>query len=399
MPLRVSKWGYFRVAHDTTRMGSLRHAVYCYTTNWYQLSDDRLGENRGHTIDAMRAFALPFLLALVSVTGAGQQPETDPQIDETVRSSVVERLTTMVEAGYVVPEAGRIAVRNLRAAQGSREYRGSSTAKVFAERLTSDLHSATNDKHIAVFFDPEPATQPKSSNTSVQTRERFNFGFAKIECLRGNIGYLDLRSFANLDDGHETASTYLDALANFDAIIIDLRQNGGGNTPMVAYIASYFFGPKPVHFTDMYWRDQDKTVELWTSERVPGRRLVNQPLYLLIGPSTFSAAEDFSYSFQQLKRATLVGEATGGGAHMGRGLQRLSPLFTAFIPVGESLNPITKTNWEGVGVQPDVKVTAERALTEAHLAALKGLAERESDPTWQNDLRQAIADVAAGGQR
>jgi hypothetical protein len=342
----------------------------------------------------VRSCAPLLLIAVVAASVGGQQPDAGPQIDEPARASVIERLTKMIEAGYVVPEVGQIAARKVRAAQASGEYKGISAAKAFAERLTSDLRSETNDKHIAVFFDPEPATPPISSNTPVQTRERFNFGFAKIERLSGNIGYLDLRSFANLEEGRETASTYLDALANFDAIIIDLRQNGGGNTPMAAYIASYFFGPKPVHFTDMYWRDQNKTVELWTSESVPGHRLVNQPLYLLVGRSTFSAAEDFSYSLQQLKRATLVGEITGGGAHMGRGLQRLSPMFTAFIPVGESLNPITKTNWENVGVQPDVKVPAERALTEAHLAALRGLAERESDPVRQNDLRRAIADVA-----
>jgi C-terminal processing protease CtpA/Prc len=118
-------------------------------------------------------------------------------------------------------------------------------------------------------------------------------------------------------------------------------------------------------------------------------------LFLLVGPSTFSAAEDFCYSLQQLKRATLVGEKTGGGAHIGRGLQRLSPLFTAFIPVGQSLNPVTKTNWENGGVEPEVKVR-EKALIEAHLAALRRLAEREGDPRWQSDLRRAIADLAPG---
>jgi len=302
----------------------------------------------------------------------------------------------MIEAGYVLPEAGRIAIRNLRTAQASGEYRGVGTAKRFAERLTSDLRAATGDKHIAVFFDPEPATPPKSSTPPPSARERFDFGFNKIEYLRGSIGYLDLRSFADLNEGRETASAYLGALADFDAIIVDLRQNSGGNTPMVAYIASYFFGAKPVHVTDMYWRDEDKTFELWTSENVPGRRSVSQDLYLLVGPSTFSAAEDFCYSLQQLKRATLVGEKTGGGAHMGRGLQRLSPLFTAFIPVGQSLNPVTKTNWENVGVEPDVKVPAEKALIEAHLAALRRLVEKESDPAWQNDLRRLAADVADG---
>jgi hypothetical protein len=344
----------------------------------------------------MRVRAFQVLAVLFIASAAGQQPQTDLPIDEAIRTSLIESLVSRMETDYVIPETAQIAIRNLRTAHASGGYKEVGTAKQFAERLTSDLRSATHDKHIAVFFDPAPVAPPDSPARSVKSRERFNFGFSKIERLRGNVGYLDLRSFANLDEGRETASTYLDALANFDAIIIDLRQNGGGNTPMAAYIASYFFGPKPVHFTDMYWRDQNKTVEAWTSENVLGRRSVDQDLFLLVGPSTFSAAEDFCYSLQQLKRATLVGEKTGGGAHMGRGIQRLSPLFTAFIPVGQSLNPVTKTNWENTGVEPEVKAPAERALIEAHLAALRKLAERESDPRWQSDLRRAIADVAAG---
>lgn len=335
-----------------------------------------------------------FPLALAASPAAAQAP--DPPIDKTVRASIIERVSSMIESGYVVPEAGQVAVRNLRAAQTAGEYESIGTAKAFAERLTSDLRAATHDKHIAVYFDPVPTALPVPSAAPAPLREHFNFGFSRIERLRGNVGYLDLRSFANLDEGRETASTYLDAVANFDAIIIDLRQNGGGNTPMAAYIASYFFGPQPVHFTDMYWRDQDKTFELWTSEKVAGRRSASQPLYLLAGPSTFSAAEDFSYGLQQLKRATVVGETTGGGAHMGRGLQRLSPLFTAFIPVGQSVNPLTRTNWEGVGFSPDLKVPVDQALTSAHLAALRVLIERERDPGWLSNLRQAAADLAAG---
>jgi C-terminal processing protease CtpA/Prc len=161
---------------------------------------------------------------------------------------------------------------------------------------------------------------------------------------------------------------------------------------MVGYIASYFFGSTPVHLTDMHWQDEKKMVEIWT-QNIPGRRSTNQDLYLLIGPSTFSAPEDFAYSLRQLKRATLVGEKTGGGAHMGRGLQRLSPLFTAFIPTGESLNPITKSNWENVGVEPDVEAHAENALDEAHRLALRRLIEQEDDPKWKSYLRQALEKI------
>jgi len=323
-------------------------------------------------------------------------PPADIPVDEAARSAIIETLVSKIQGGYVVPERAQVAVRNLRSARASGAYKDLDTASTFAERLTSDLRSATQDKHIAVLVDPEASTPTQSAGTQAKPREHFNFGFYKIERLEGNVGYLDLRSFANLDEGRQTTSTYLDALANFDAIIIDLRKNGGGNTPMAVYVASYLFGPKPVHFTDMYWRDQNQTVQLWTEANVPGRRSVSQEVYILVGPSTFSAAEDFCYSLKQLKRATLVGQRTGGGAPMGRGLERLSPVFTAFIPTGQSINPLTKTNWEGVGVEPDVNVPAEKALAKAHVLALGRLFEQARDPKWKSDLGRVIEDISAG---
>jgi hypothetical protein len=332
--------------------------------------------------------ACPLYLFLLAVASANGQ--SDAPIDQTARAAVIASLASKIEAGYVVPEAGESAIRRLRSADEAGAYNALGSARKFAETITSDLRSATHDKHIALYFDPEakPGNQPRMA-----PRERYNYGFNKLERLPGNVGYLELRAFANLQEAKETASTFLSALADFDSIIIDLRQNGGGNTPTVAYIASYFLGPKPVRLTSMYWRDENRTVEVLTSESVPGRRSLDRDLFLLVGPSTFSAAEDFCYALQQLKRATLVGERTGGGAHMGRGLQRLSPLFTAFIPTGQSINPITKTNWENVGVEPDIQVPAERALREAHLAALRKLLERERDAGWQDNLRRSIAEL------
>ncbi len=331
-----------------------------------------------------------FCLWLLATTVAGQQQPAEISVDAGTRRTIVTSLAAKIEAGYVNPEVGRNTARNLLKAEEAGAYNGFTAAKAFAGKITVDLRSATQDGHIAFYFDPESSVPPQSGSQPAGSRERFNFGFFKVERLDGNIGYLDLRSFANLEEGRETASTYLDALANFDAIIIDLRNNGGGNTPMVGYVASYLFGPKPVHLTDMYWRDRNQNIEVWTEASISGRRSATQDLYLLIGPNTFSAAEDFCYSLQQLKRATLVGERTGGGAHMGRGLQRLSPLFTAFIPTGESRNPITKTNWENIGVQPDVRSPAERALAEAHALALKKLIERETDPKWKGELLRAL---------
>jgi hypothetical protein len=338
------------------------------------------------------AFRAVFLIALACAHG--QQTQSDSPIDDGVRAAVIGSLVSKIEAGYVVPAGAQSAVRRLRSATQAGDYDGLVSARKFAERITSDLRSATHDRHIALYFDPEVKHASAPGGSTIAPREHYNYGFNKLERLSGNVGYLELRSFANLQDAKETASTFLSALGNFDSIIIDLRQNGGGNTPMIAYVASYFLGPKPVHLTSMYWRDENRAIEVLTSESVAGRRSLDRDLFLLVGPSTFSAAEDFCYALQQLKRATLVGERTGGGAHMGRGLQRLSPLFTAFIPVGESINPITKTNWENVGVEPDVKVPVERALLEAHLAALRKLLERERDPSWQENLRRSVTELA-----
>ena len=332
-------------------------------------------------------------LAAAVFTAAGQQAQSDAPVDADARAAIVETLASKIEAGYVIPEAGVRAARYLRKTIAEGGYDSCTGARAFAEKVTLDLRSVTKDKHLALYFDP--AQKPMSGAPVGQSmaRERFNYGISKLERLPGNVGYLEIGRFADLGEGRETVSAFLGALANFDSIILDLRQNGGGNTPMAAYVASYFLGPKPVHLSSIYWRDENRTVDVMTSEVVAGRRSLDRDLFLLVGPATFSAAEDFCYAMQQLKRATLVGETTGGGAHMARGRQRLSPLFTAFIPIGQSINPITRTNWEGIGVEPDVRIPVAKALAEAHVLALRKLIDREGDPAWRENLRRVLSQL------
>ncbi|HZI28139.1 MAG TPA: S41 family peptidase, partial [Gemmatimonadaceae bacterium] len=257
------------------------------------------------------------------------------------------------------------------------------------------LRNAGQDKHFAVFYQPAPTVAPEPATPSVEQRERLNFGFGKLERLRGNVGYLELLNFSDLrQQSAETASTWLSTLANFDAIILDLRRNGGGNDPMMAFIATYFFDTARVHLNDIYWRDTNDTSQFWTMAFVPGRRSARQPLYILTSASTFSGAEGFAYSLQNLKRALVVGETTGGGAHSSRGPQRLTPSFTAIIPAGRSVSPITKTNWEGTGVTPDIKTSADAALSVAHLHALSSLLEKETDPQWKQTLQRLADDLS-----
>jgi retinol-binding protein 3 len=333
-----------------------------------------------------------FVFALrVCVLGQSPTPAT---VEKSERDRVIEALATKLSAGYVLPEAvGRI-TQALRSANSVGEYDGK-TPQEFADAMGRTLRNAGHDKHFAVFYQPAPTVSPEAAMPSLEQRERLNFGFGKLERLRGNVGYLELVNFSELrQQSAETASALLSTLANFDAIILDLRKNSGGHDPMMAFIASYFFDPTPVHLNDIYWRDTNETSQFWTMAFVPGRRSARQPLYILTSASTFSSAEDFCYSLQNLKRALVVGETTSGGAHSSRGPQRLTKSFTAIIPVGRSVSPITKTNWEGTGVTPDIKTSADASLGVAHLLAVRSLLEKETDRQWKQILEQVANDLS-----
>ena len=162
---------------------------------------------------------------------------------------------------------------------------------------------------------------------------------------------------------------------------------------MVAMISSYFFEGEQVHLNSLYWREEDVTEQYWTLPYVPGKRLAEKPVYILTSKDTFSAGEEFAYNLQTRQRATLVGEATGGGAHPGS-TYRIHPHFEAFIPNGRAINPITNQNWEGDGVQPDVSIPQEQALNVAYRMALKSIIENIQQPT-SKPFKQLLVEAQA----
>jgi len=174
------------------------------------------------------------------------------------------------------------------------------------------------------------------------------------------------------EDVRDTVRAVMDAVADARALILDLRHNGGGRPELVALICSYLFEDDPVHLNSIYWRDRDTTETLVTDPHVEGRKFgATKPAFVLTSKSTFSAAEEFAYDLQSRKRARIVGETTGGGAHPGGG-HPLPHGMLVFVSTGRAINPVTGTDWGGVGVVPDVPVPADQALEAALELARKG---------------------------
>jgi C-terminal processing protease CtpA/Prc len=179
-----------------------------------------------------------------------------------------------------------------------------------------------------------------------------------------------------------------------DALLLDLRYNNGGAPSGVAFLCSHFFGPEPVHLNDVH--ERDNVQQFWTYAHLPGPRYLDRPVFVLTSGMTFSGAEEIAYNLQQLKRATLIGETTRGGAHP-VGQFWVGPHVSIRVPTARSVNPVSGTNWESVGVTPDVPTTAAEAYPEAYRRALRAVLERLDSTTSpaERDLRQEATDALA----
>lgn len=292
-------------------------------------------------------------------TGASSQVDgTAPELlDPVVQESTVERIGALLEERYVFPEIAKTASGALVELSRSGAFTEATQPAAFAQSLTEALRKAAGDQHLLVRV---RATPVESSEEDLARREaEQNFGFGRLSRMEGNIGYLELRSFTVGKGSIDVAAGAMAMLESCDALIFDLRQNEGGSPGMVQFLCSHFFN-EPTHINSLYFREGDRTQEFWT-HGVPGATLPDVPVFVLTSAKTFSAAEEFAYNLQALKRATIVGETTRGGAHPG-GLFSVDERFEMVIPTGRAINPVTGTNWEGVGVIPDVPTSAETAL-------------------------------------
>lgn len=320
------------------------------------------------------------------------------------RQALLQTLQTKIRANYVFPEVAEKIQRGLQERERAGAYAQAGTIGDLAKLLSTDLVALSKDKHFRVSVSREavPEDLPPGSNPSLTPaeleqrlqRDRWiNFGVEKFERLGGNIAYIELLGFNQVDHAAETLVALMNVAASANAVIFDLRRNGGGDPATVALLSSYLFDSEPVHLNDLYYRNLNQTRQYWTNAWVPGKRLgPNKPVYVLTSERTFSAAEEFSYNLKNLKRATLIGATTGGGANPGDDF-KLHQHLAVFIPTGRAISPITGTNWEGKGVVPDIAVPPEQALLTAHIHAVQGVMASTSEVWRKPSLERLLKEL------
>ncbi len=347
-----------------------------------------------------RAILAAILVGCLGLSTAGASPPSAPVIGPMIspheQTAVLSALIAEMNRSYVFPDVAKRVEAELKANQRGGVFKVAIAGPEFAKKLTNRLREIAGDKHLGVRYvsDPIPisAVLPAvdAAKELAESRSR-NFSVTKVERLDHNIGYINVRGFDAPAAAAETIAAAMRFVTYTDALIIDLRENGGGYPDGVAQLESYFFDT-PTHLNDMKNRAGD-VEETWTLEALAGPRFgEKRDVYLLTSANTFSGGEDMAYTMQQLKRATIVGEVTGGGANPGQSF-RLSAHFSAFIPFARAVNPISKTNWEGKGVQPDISVPADKALKAAQLAALRRLLATASDDQRRQRIAASIADL------
>jgi hypothetical protein len=289
---------------------------------------------------------------------------------------VVDRIAELFVNHYVFSDVGQEISTLVLEKLENGDYDRFSGPEEFSTALTEDLRDVNGDKHIRVSFKgvqgtPEEPEDPLFSLVErVKKRQMENFGFEHVQRLEGNVGYLVLREFSSGPEAMELARSSMKYLAHSDAYLIDVRENGGGGTELIEFICGHFF-EGPTQLSGLYWRRNDRLAESWTKDMADVVPMPDVPLFVLVNGHTFSAAEAFAYDLQTYGRAKIVGETTVGGANPG-GTFQVGERFSVFIPTGRAVNPVTGTNWDGVGVVPDITVEDEEAFEVAYTEARRG---------------------------
>jgi hypothetical protein len=311
----------------------------------------------------------------------------------TLRTAVVATLMKKIRAEYQDAASGDRLAAALAGKLANGAYDTPESDEAFALRLTADLRAIIDDKHMAIMSGLPPGGADPSSDPVFQ--RKINYGVQDVRRLPGNVGLIELNFFPSPAFGRRLTGRYAAAMALVSetrALIVDIRAHNGGEPACVAYFASYFFDRPAFLLNEIVYRRKPRGRFFTTANPQGPRYGERRPVFIATSKDAFSGAEEFAYDLQTLKRATVVGEVTGGGANPNDGFD-LGGGFTALIPDGRAVNPVTHTNWEGVGVKPDVAVAADKAVDVAHRLALQAALVAATADAEKASIRQALESL------
>ena len=344
------------------------------------------------------------------VDRASGQSAGDVSIDARTRAAVVEEVGRLLIEKYIFLDAAERIRAHIDDRLLDGAYDDLADPVLFAQTLTDDLRQVSQDHHFYIGYDPREAdlVRAQESESEQDAQRAFeiqqergrlnNYGFRKVENLAGNVGYVDIRFLSNAEYAGRTAAAAMNFLAGADAVIIDVRDTPGGYPNMVQMLCSYFVKGTVegrTHLNTFERRFDNSVEQFWTWAYVPGLRMYDVDLYVLTSRYTGSGAEELAYNLRNLERATLVGESTGGAAHPVHAVV-VENDFVMNLPDGRPINPISGTNWEGVGVKPHVEVPADQAFDTAYLMALEKQLQATEDEGRRFQITWTLEGLKAG---
>jgi len=324
----------------------------------------------------MRKQIIALVLVFMSITNMTAQIK---EITNKEKTEIVQLISENLLEAYIDFDVAKEMISALKSNLKANKYKSIKNPDAFSKTVTQDLQKVSNDFHLKLNYEPKKIAQSKRVMPKEMKIQRekimatkmaeINYGFTEVKVLKGNIGYLNLRMFADIKYAKDAATAAMSFLSNTNAIIIDLRLNKGGVPSMMQLLSSYFTDAKPVLLSNFYERKTNSKTQLFTFETIEGKRITNKPLYILTSKNTFSAAEAFTYTLKHLDKAIVVGEVTKGGANRTKRIN-LNNDFSISVPNIKSTHPVTKSNWEGKGVQPTIETTEKEAFVKAYIDAI-----------------------------
>jgi C-terminal processing protease CtpA/Prc len=328
--------------------------------------------------------------------------QTNSDLNQQIKKETIDKLSIMLK-DYIYPEVGLKVSTELNKNIKDGKYNRIKNFREFGQVVTKDMFKISNDKHLLIRYEPEDVNEIKQgealsgkekdeyTNQQKEKSAKRNFGFKEVKILPGNIGYLKLNEFERANFASGTAYAAMEFISNSDAIIIDLRNNNGGWGSMVQTLCSYFFSAdKKIQLFETHYQYKNEIIQSHTLPYLPGKRMPEIPLYILTGKRTYSAAENFTDILQKRNRATIIGEITRGGANSTRGPEVLNNYYIVKMPVGETINSITKKNWEGVGVKPDIPIESKLAFNRAIKIILSNQIKQNSNEGYVNSIGYSL---------